>query len=116
MIVVFEWVPTEAQVVDYYNIVINAEDELHPRHLNCSSSPCNVTLNYGVEYTASIFSVNCIGVSSPLIRDFKLGMECICGILLMISIMVNNSTNIGIRMHQPVLLGLIWYSKGSRKR
>lgn len=65
----FEWDPPLGSgpefVVDGYQLLILAETD--SVDVNVSSASWNITLDYNVEYTASISSINCVGESSQVI-------------------------------------------------
>ena len=53
--------------MDYYLIVVTPRPLSHTILNIVYSTPWNVTLNFNIEYTASITAVNCAGESSPFV-------------------------------------------------
>ena len=66
--VTFKWDPPQGSgpetVVNSYTISITPRPVSHPRVNTVTSRFLNVTLNYNVEYTATIIAENCAGISS----------------------------------------------------
>ena len=76
--VVFEWNPPLGDdlgsVVDEYSIIISPGPISHPPSIRIAFPRMIVLLNYNVEYTTSIFSINCAGISQDsLIYYFRYG-------------------------------------------
>ena len=74
--VAFEWDPPQGsgpeRVVNNYTISITPRPVSHPIVSVVTSRFLNVTLNYNVEYTATVIAENCAGISSEtVIRDIE---------------------------------------------
>ena len=67
--VIFEWDPPQgsgpAIIIDTYEVSIISHSLSHPISNVIDGLSWNVTLNYNVEYTATITAENCAGVSLP---------------------------------------------------
>ena len=67
--ITFKWdrpqSPGPESIVEYYEILLSSmmESVLY----TVSSSPWNVTLDYNVNYNASITAINCAGKSNPVL-------------------------------------------------
>ena len=68
--VTFEWIPPQgsgpAVIVDTYEVSIMPRSLSHPISNVISTLSWNVTLNYNMEYTATITAENCAGASMPI--------------------------------------------------
>ena len=68
--ITFQWHPPQGSgptgVVNSYEISIMPRPLSHPSSNAISSLSWNVTLNYNVEYTATITAENCIEMSRPV--------------------------------------------------
>ncbi len=68
--ITFEWDPPLGSgpevIVDNYTISITSIPVSQPIKSVGLSSPWNVTLNYNINYTATIIAVNCAGESNRL--------------------------------------------------
>ena len=78
--VTFEWDPPPGSgpesIVDNYTIIITPTPVSHSMNNVVLYSPWNVTLNYNVEYTATITAVNCAGKSnSYILFNIEYGTE-----------------------------------------
>lgn len=70
----FEWDPPLGSgsefVVDSYQLSVIADTDfaLDSTNFSVSSASLNVTLDYNVEYLASIISINCVGESTEVLQ------------------------------------------------
>ncbi len=83
--VTFAWDPPPGSgpeaIVDNYTISIMPIPVSHSITSVGLSSPWNVTLNYNVNYTATIIALNCAGMSDSLeLISIEYGKELICNI------------------------------------
>ncbi len=69
--VFFEWEPPlgigPGYFIQGYNVSIVTESSYISYNFTYAITNLNVTLNYNVEYTASVVAINCAGESLPLI-------------------------------------------------
>ena len=63
--------PVESGPVDYYEVTIVPKPLSQPTSTFVYFTPWNVTLDFDVEYTASVISVNCFGKSLPLVKNIS---------------------------------------------
>ncbi len=61
--------------IQSYNIsILSSEYGYNSYNVTSATTTLNVTLNYNVDFTASVVSVNCAGESEPLIlSDIRFG-------------------------------------------
>ena len=75
----YEWDPPMGSgpeaIIDYYNIMITPEPVLNYTSNVIDSTSSNVTLDYNVQYTISVTSVNCAGKSLSTVHVLKFGMH-----------------------------------------
>ncbi len=77
--ITFTWNPPPGSgpeaIVDNYTISIEPAPISHSMTSVGLSSPWNVTLNYNVEYSATIIAINCAGESdSSTLNDIEYGI------------------------------------------